>query len=102
MTRGRVPPDQQCREPIKKALERDVPVFMTSQTIWGRVDMNVYDNGRDLLHIGVTPLEDMIPETAFVKLSWVLAQAKAPEKVQAMMTTPVAGEITARSLVEAS
>lgn len=93
---------RQCQESIKKALKRDVPVFMTSQTIWGRVDMNVYDNGRDLLHIGVTPLEDMTPETALVKLSWVLAQAKGPEKVQAMMTTPVADEITARSLVEAS
>lgn len=93
---------RQCQEPIKKALKREVPVFMTSQTIWGRVDMNVYDNGRDLLNIGVTPLEDMIPETALVKLSWVLAQARTPEKVKAMMTTSVAGEITPRSLVEAS
>jgi L-asparaginase/Glu-tRNA(Gln) amidotransferase subunit D len=44
----------------------------------------------------------MIPETAFVKLSWVLAQAKGPEKVRAMMTAAVAGETTDRSLVEAS
>lgn len=93
---------QQCRGPIKKALKRDIPVFMTSQTIWGRVDMNVYDNGRDLLNLGVTPLEDMLPETAFVKLSWVLGHTRSPEKALTMMTTPFASEITPRSLVEAS
>lgn len=93
---------RQCQGPIKKALKKDIPVFMTSQTIWGRVDMNVYDNGRDLLNLGVTPLEDMLPETAFVKLSWVLGQTRSLEKTRTMMTTPVAGEITHRSLVEAS
>src|SRR3989454_3566160 len=46
-----------CYDAVKKALKEDVPVFMTSQTIWGRVDMNVYVTGRDLLNIGVTPLE---------------------------------------------
>ncbi len=91
-----------CQEPIKKALKRDVPVFMTSQTIWGRVDMNVYNNGRDLLNLGVTPLEDMLPETALVKLSWVLAKVKGLENIQAMMTAVLAGEITPRTLVEAS
>jgi len=66
------------------------------------VDMNVYDNGRDLLNIGVTPLEDMLPETALVKLSWVLGQARTPGKIRAMMTEPMVGEITARTLAEAA
>lgn len=91
-----------CQGAVKTALKEGVPVFMTSQTIWGRVDMNVYNNGRDLLNLGVTPLEDMLPETAMVKLSWVLAQAKDPEKIQTMMRTPVAGEITPRTLLEVS
>ena len=93
---------KQCQEPIRKALKKDVPVFMTSQTIWGRVDMSVYNNGRDLLNLGVTPLEDMLPETALVKLSWVLGQTKASEKIRTLMTTPIAGEITPRTLAEAS
>ncbi len=93
---------RQCQEPVRKALKKDVPVFMTSQTIWGRVDMSVYNNGRDLLKLGVTPLEDMLPETALVKLSWVLGQTKAPEKIRTLMTTPIAGEITPRTLAEAS
>lgn len=93
---------KQCQEPVRKALKKDVPVFMTSQTIWGRVDMSVYNNGRDLLNLGVTPLEDMLPETALVKLSWVLGQTKASEKIRTLMTTPIAGEITPRTLAEAS
>ncbi len=73
---------------------------MTSQTIWGRVDMNVYSTGRDLVNIGVTPLEDMLTETALVKLMWVLPQTKSLDKVREMMLTPVAGEITDRTLTE--
>ncbi|TMI48174.1 Glu-tRNA(Gln) amidotransferase GatDE subunit D, partial [Candidatus Bathyarchaeota archaeon] len=86
-----------CYDAVKKALKQDVPVFMTSQTIWGRVDMNVYVTGRDLLNIGVTPLEDMISETALVKLMWVLGQTRSPEKIRELMLQTVAGEITERS-----
>ena len=75
---------------------------MTSQTIWGRVDMNVYSTGRDLVNIGVTPLDDMLPETAFAKLSWVLAQTRTSEKICELMTTRIAGETTDRTLPEAS
>ncbi len=91
-----------CYEPIKRALTQDVSVFMTSQTIWGRVDMNVYSTGRDLLSLGVIPLEDMLSETALVKLMWVLSQTKSSEKVREMMLHPVAGEITTRTLAGAS
>ena len=87
---------------VKKALKQEIPVFMTSQTIWGRVDMNVYNTGRDLLNLGVTPLEDMIAETAIVKLMWVAAQTKSASKTREMMLQPIAGEITSRTLVEAS
>src|SRR6266849_8993938 len=86
-----------CYDAVKKALKEDVPVFMTSQTIWGRVDMHVYVTGRDLLNIGVTPLEDMISETALVKLMWVLGQTRSPEKIRELMLQTVAGEITERS-----
>ena len=92
---------KQLFDPIRKAAKREVPVFMTSQTIWGRVDMNVYNDGRDLLNLGVTPLEDMIPETAIVKLMWVTAQTKSASKIREMMLEPVAGEITPRTMLEA-
>jgi glutamyl-tRNA(Gln) amidotransferase subunit D len=88
-----------CYDPIRRAIKQDIPVFMTSQTIWGRVDMNVYTTGRDLLNIGVVPLEDMIPETAVVKLMWVLGQTKSFHKIVEIMLSPIAGEITQRSSI---
>jgi len=93
---------RQCYEPINRAVKQDVPIFMTSQTIWGRVDMNVYSTGRDLVDIGVVPLEDMLSETALVKLMWALSQTKSRDKIRETMLHPVAGEVTERTLAEAS
>ena len=67
---------------------------MTSQCIWGRVRMTVYDTGRDLLDIGVIPLSDMISETATVKAMWVLANAPDRESVVSLMEQKIANEIS--------
>jgi glutamyl-tRNA(Gln) amidotransferase subunit D len=71
---------------------------MTSQCLWGRVDMNVYDNGRDLLRTGVVPLEDMLPETALAKLMWALANSASAEEAKRIMQEDLAGETTARTI----
>jgi glutamyl-tRNA(Gln) amidotransferase subunit D len=62
--------------------------------------MNVYDSGRYLLDLGVIPLEDMLPETALVKLMWVLGQTKEVDEAQKLLKTNVAGEFSTRSLPE--
>jgi glutamyl-tRNA(Gln) amidotransferase subunit D len=72
-------------------------VCMTSQCINGRVDLNVYDTGRDLLHAGVLPLEDMLAETALVKAMWALKNTSTVAKARELMSTPVAGEMTRRT-----
>ncbi|MCD6235516.1 MAG: Glu-tRNA(Gln) amidotransferase subunit GatD [Thaumarchaeota archaeon] len=83
---------------IKEIVDRGVFVGMTSQCIYGRVNMRVYETGRDLLKAGVTPLDDMLPETAYAKLSWALAQTRDIEEVRELMLTPIAGELGGRSL----
>jgi len=90
----------QCFPAIKKAVKNDVVVAMTSQCIWGRLGMNVYDTGRDLLMMGVIPLEDMLPETALVKLMWTLGQTKDVEEVKKLLTTNIAHEISPRTTPE--
>ena len=75
-------------------------VCMTSQCINGRVDMNVYDTGRDLLHDGVVPLEDMLAETALVKAMWALGNSKTAEKARELMMANLAGETTTRTFPE--
>ena len=81
---------------IKRAQEKGVFMYMTVQTIWGYVHMFVYDTGRDLMSRGVVPAWNMLPETAWIKLSWVLGQTKDPEKVKEMMATVVNDEWTER------
>jgi glutamyl-tRNA(Gln) amidotransferase subunit D len=81
---------------IERAQEKGIPVFMTLQTIWGYVHMFVYDTGRDLMAKGIIPLGNMLPEVAWVKLSWVLGQTKDSVKVKEMMLKPINDEITER------
>ena len=89
-----------CFSAIRNAIENNVIVAMTSQCIWGRLGMNVYNQGRDLLAIGVVPLEDMLPETALVKLMWVLGQTKDIAEAKSLLTTNVANEISPRTQAE--
>jgi glutamyl-tRNA(Gln) amidotransferase subunit D len=83
-------------EPLRKAVQKGVAVYMTVQTLWGYVHMYVYDTGRDLMDIGVVPAANMLPEVAYMKLCWVLGHTREPDKVREMMLAPVAGEITER------
>ena len=87
-----------CFDAIRNAAARDVVVALASQCIWGRVNMNVYDTGRDLLNLGVIPLEDMFPETALVKLMWVLGQTSDTAEAKKLLKTNVAGEFSPRTL----
>ncbi len=89
-----------CFSAIKKAVEKDVVVGMTSQCVWGRVNMNVYDTGRDLQKIGVTSLGDMLPETALVKTMWALGQTKEAEEARKLLVKNVADEFSDRTLFE--
>lgn len=81
---------------IRRANEKGVAIYMTLQTIWGFVHMFVYETGRELMAMGVIPLENMLPEAAFIKLGWALGQTGDLEKVKEIMLTPINDEITRR------
>ena len=81
---------------IERAHARGVHMYMTLQTIWGYVHMFVYDTGRDMMAKGIIPAGNMLPEVAWVKLSWILGQTEDPEEVKRMMLTPINDEITPR------
>lgn len=83
-------------EPLRYAIEAGMHVFMTVQTLWGYVQMNVYDTGRDLLNLGIVPMANCLPEVAYIKLGWVLGHTQNREEVETRMLSPVAGEITER------
>ena len=81
-------------ESIKKAKERGVFLGMTSQCIDGRVRMTVYESGRDLLNLGIIPLENMIPEVALVKAMWVLGNYENSGEIKEIMLKNIASELT--------
>src|SRR3989475_4616780 len=81
-------------DPIKKAKKKGMFVGMTSQCIDGMVSMTVYDIGRDLLNLGVTPLGNMIPETALVKAMWALANSKDSAEMNKIMKENIALEFS--------
>ena len=77
---------------LKKHIREGMSVCMTSQTVFGRVDQYVYSNGRELMDAGIIFLEDMLSETAFVKLGWVLGHYGWKGGVKEKMLENVAGE----------
>lgn len=77
-----------------RIMSKHMIVAMTSQCIFGKVNMNVYSPGRVLQEAGVIPVW-MTPETAFVKLSWALGQ-KNGEEAKELFTENVVGEIVDR------
>jgi glutamyl-tRNA(Gln) amidotransferase subunit D len=79
---------------VKKAADV-MPVVMTSQCVYGRVCDRVYDTGRDLLSAGAIEGDDMLSETALVKLMWVLGQTSDRFEIARLLKTDVAGEIRA-------
>ena len=81
---------------LKRAIEKGVHVVMTVQTLWGYAQMYVYDTGRDLLDIGVVPLDNMLPETALMKLGWVLGHTHDHDEVKELMRHSYSHEITER------
>lgn len=86
---------------IEKAMNLGMTIAMTSQCFYGRVNPYVYSNLRKLSSKGVIYCEDMLPETAYIKLMWVLGQTKVNEEIRKMMLKNFAGEISERSEIEA-
>ncbi len=81
---------------VKRALDSGLIVGMTSQCIWGSVNMNVYNTGRDLLAMGIIPLDDMLSETALVKMMWAFGQTNDKEEVKSIMKKNIAWEFSQR------
>lgn len=92
--------NKECFSQIKNAVNKGIIIFMTSQCIWGRTALTVYDTGRDLLNLGVIPLSNMTSETALVKAMWCFGNFTEENEVIKTMTSNIANEFTNRILVD--
>jgi glutamyl-tRNA(Gln) amidotransferase subunit D len=86
--------NRNCFSYLKEAIASGMLVFMTSQCIWGRTNLNVYDTGRDLQKIGIIPLSNMLSETAMVKAMWLLANYNDLDYIRNKMQENISNEIT--------
>ena len=84
-------------EVIKKIAQHAVCVW-APQTVYGRSDLNIYSEGRLNLSLGfVGNYHDMTPETAFIKLAWLLSNY-SKEETKKLIGENLRGEISERSI----
>ncbi len=91
---GNIPTEDNSLIPvITEAASKGVPVVVCTQCLLGSTEMELYQVGRAALKAGAIPAMDMMPETALVKLMWVLGQTRDLKTVDSMMQKSFAGEL---------
>jgi glutamyl-tRNA(Gln) amidotransferase subunit D len=83
---------------VRDLIDGGTMAVMTTQCLHGRVCDRVYDTGRDLIRAGVIEGEDMLPETALVKLMYVLGNTADREEAAEIFREDLRGEFTRRSV----
>lgn len=84
---------------VERAIDAGLVLAMGTQAIHGRVHPNVYSNLRELSSRGVVYCADMLAETAYVKLMWVLERTKDAEAAEKLLLEPVSCEISESSVI---
>ncbi|MDD3145953.1 MAG: asparaginase [Candidatus Riflebacteria bacterium] len=78
---------------ISASIAAGIPVVVCTQCIVGSTEMELYQVGRAALDAGAIPAMDMTPETAMVKLMWVLGQTGDIATIDSMMQKSFVGEL---------
>ncbi len=78
---------------VKRAIEKDVTIVVTSQCEAGWAD-DIYPSGKMLKDAGAIMAQDMTVEAALVKLMWVLGNARSKREISDLMLTAMAREFS--------
>jgi len=81
---------------IKKAINAGLTICAAPQTLYGKLNPLVYSPGREISKLGVIYLEDILPETAYVKLGFVLGHTKDSKEIKNQMLTNMSNEFNDR------
>lgn len=89
---------ESVREGLKYAKEKNVPIVITSQTIYGATNPFVYSTSREMEKLdNIIYVGDMLTETAYTKLMFALGHSQDMKEIKKIMTTNLANEISERS-----
>lgn len=84
-------------EAIAGIVDEGTLVAVASQCLSGRTNLRVYETGRQLIEAGCIEAGDMLPETAYVKLSWALGTAQDLDEARDLFQTARGREASDRS-----
>lgn len=94
---GNVPDNRpELLDVLRRARERGVVLVNCTQCHRGSVDTS-YATSATLAEVGVVPGADMLPETALVKLAFLLGSGVAQDEVEAALAEDLRGELTPRT-----
>ncbi len=81
--------------PFLKNLRRQgVHLYISSEALWGQKSLLANENSTLLKQLGIRSAGSMLPEVAFIKLAWLLAQFHEEEKVAELMEKSLVGEFS--------
>jgi len=80
---------------VREAVEGGKIVAISTQAVYGKVDLSLYQCGKDALEAGALSCKDMTTETALVKLMFLLGKfGEYIDKVKEFFYVPIAGEVS--------
>ncbi len=93
--------DKTVVDALKKAEKEQIPIVITSQTVYGSTNKFVYSTLREISKFdNIMYVGDMTTETAFVKLMFALGNSKELEEIKKIMSNNLAGETKERREID--
>lgn len=79
---------------LEKLINKNIPIVISSQCLYEKSDLSIYETGQKALKHGVIQAYDMTTEAAVTKLIFALGQTENMEEIRTLFATNFCGEIT--------